>query len=76
MLNHVERRLTNDLVGFLPNRSTLQLLLTFNNEILEANTEVDVVYMDFRKALDSVSHNGLLIRSLTPLKSLASYGRG
>ena len=41
-------------------RSTLQLLLIFNNEILEAKTEVDVVYMDFRKALDSVSHNGLL----------------
>ena len=60
MLNHVERRLTNHQFGFLPNRSTIQQLLTYTNEILEAKTEVDVVYMDFRKAFDSVSHNGLL----------------
>ena len=60
MLKHVERRLTNHQFGFLPNRSTLQQLLIFTNEILAAETEVDVVYMDFRKAIDSVSHNGLL----------------
>jgi len=46
--------------NFLPNRSTLHQLLTFTNKILRAKTEVDVVYMDFRKAFDSVSHNGLL----------------
>ena len=59
MLNHVERRLTNHQFGFLPSRSTLQQLLIFTNEILEAKTEVDVVYMNFRKAFNSVSHNSL-----------------
>ena len=62
MLKHVEGSLTKHQFGFLPNRSTLQQLLTFTNEILEAKTEVDVVYMDFRKAFDSVSHNGLLVK--------------
>jgi len=62
MLKHVEGSLTKHQFGFLPNRSTLQQLLTFTNEILEAKTEVDVVYMDFRKAFDSVSHNGLLMK--------------
>ena len=58
----LEGSLTNHQFGFPPNRSTLQQLLTFTNEIVEAKTEVDVhvVYMDFRKAFDSVSHNGLL----------------
>jgi len=62
MLKHVEGNLTNHQFDFLPNRSTLQQLLSFTNEILEAKTEVNVhvVYMDFRKAFDSVSHNGLL----------------
>ena len=55
MLKHVERRLTNHQFGFLPNRSTSQQLLIFANEILAAKTEVDVVYMDFRKAFNSVS---------------------
>ena len=46
--------------GFLPNRSTLQQLLLFTEKLLKAKSEVDVVYMDFRKAFDSVYHNGLL----------------
>jgi len=33
--------------------------------------EVDVIYMDFRKAFDSVSHNGLLLK----LKSLGITGK-
>jgi len=38
----------------------LQQLLLFTEKVLEAKSEVDVVYMDFRKVFDSVSHNGLL----------------
>jgi len=47
MLKHVEGSLTKHQFGFLPNRSTLQQLKAFTNEILKAKTEVDVVYMDF-----------------------------
>jgi len=51
MLKHVKGSLKKHQFGFLPNRSTLQQLLTFIKE-------EDVVYMDFRKAFDSVSHMG------------------
>ena len=57
------RTFTNHQFGFLPGRSALQQLLLFTEKLLEAKSvqaEVDVVYMDFRKAFDSVSHNGLL----------------
>jgi len=36
MLKHVEESLIQHQFGFLPNRSTLQQLLTFTNEILKA----------------------------------------
>jgi len=45
---------------FLPKRSTLQQLLLFAKRVIESKCEGDVVYMDFRKALDSVSHGRLL----------------
>ena len=49
--------------GFLPGRSTLQQLLLFINELLEAkrtNKVSDVIYLDFKKAFDSVTHTKLL----------------
>jgi len=74
MLKYVEGSLTKHQFGFLPNRPTLQQLVTFTNEILHVKTEVDVVYIDFRKAFDSVSHNGLLMKLNSIGISLASYG--
>ena len=56
--------------GFLPGRSTLQQLIVFINNLLEAKSSslmVDVIYLDFRKAFDSVPHSKLLGK-------LRSYG--
>ena len=47
--------LSKDQHGFLPKRSTCtQLLVTLN--VSDAKMQVDVVYIDFAKAFDSVSH--------------------
>ena len=51
--------------GFLKNRSCLsQLLLSYAyvNEQLTKSHSVDVVYLDFRKAFDTVCHNELLYK--------------
>ena len=62
--------LTNNLLnefqhGFLPGRSTLSCLLSYLNEVtnfLDSNLCTDVVYLDFTKAFDSVSHRRLLVK--------------
>ena len=46
--------------GFMTGRSSLQQLLLFMNNILEARTPADVIYLDFRKAFNLVPHNILL----------------
>ena len=49
--------------GFLPKRSTIQQLLLVLNIIhkaLHSNKGVDILYLDFRKAFDLVSHCKLL----------------
>ena len=51
-------------VWFLPGCSSLQLL-TFINEILSAkrnNNGLDVLFLDIRKAFDSVAHHILLTK--------------
>ena len=71
---HLENSFTKHQYGFLPGRSALQQLLLFTVKLLESKSiqaEADVIYMDFRKAFDSVSHNGLLIK----LKILGITGK-
>ena len=49
--------------GFLPNRSAIQQLLSVANIVQEAlatNKCVDIIYLDFKKAFDSVTHSRLL----------------
>ena len=49
--------------GFLPKQSsTQQLLLVLNtiHKTIQAGKGIDIVYLDFRKAFDSVSHGKLL----------------
>ena len=48
--------------GFLRGRSTLQQLLIFFNILLSSPSQSDVIYLDFRKAFDSVAHNELLYK--------------
>ena len=60
--------------GFLADRSAVQQLLIYIYSLFEAkrlNSEMDVVYMDFRKVFDSVPHNKLLIK----LQSIGIHGR-
>ena len=49
--------------GFLPGRSTLQNLLIFLSDLnnnLNSREPTDVIYLDFRKAFDTVRHDILL----------------
>ena len=51
--------------GFLQHRSTLHQLLTFTKYISDSfknNAQTDVIYLDFKKAFDSVAHNELLAK--------------
>ena len=48
--------------GFLRGRSNLQQLLIFFNILLSSPSQSDVIYLDFRKAFDSVAHNELLYK--------------
>ena len=67
--NHIIEFVTNNIsvsqFGFLRNLSTLQQLLIFINTVndsLNSNSQADVLYLDFKKAFDSVAHNELLFK--------------
>ena len=62
--NFISSTMSHHQFGFLRKRSTLQQLLSFLNKIYESdfNSQTDVIYLDFRKAFDSVAHNELLLK--------------
>ena len=67
IVNHfhqtVNKLLSDSQFGFRKNRSTILQLLTVMNEWTEAldeSIQVDTVYLDFRKAFDSVPHKRLI----------------
>ena len=58
--------------GFMPGRScTTQLLIAMDywTKVLEQRIPVDIIYLDFKKAFDSVPHTRLLSK-------LQAYGIG
>ena len=61
-MNHT---FTRHRFGFLPGRSALQQIIIYITSLIQAkqhDSQSDVVYMDFRKAFDSVPHDKLLIK--------------
>ena len=65
IITHLLNNITTHQFGFLPGRSTTQQLLLYLNKIFQATLQghqTDSIYLDFRKAFDSVSHNKLLAK--------------
>lgn len=66
--NHVKTIICDNQHGFMPKRSTTTNLIDFTQEISEAldeNLQTDVIYTDFAKAFDKVSHSILLSKLKT-----------
>ena len=58
-------RLSLSQFGFIPGRSCLQQLLIFSYKLYQAKSshfDGDVIYLDYKKAFDSVVHNRLLYK--------------
>ena len=65
MFCHVARYISPSQHGFVEGRSCLSNLLETLDEItriMESGDAVDIIYLDFRKAFDSVPHGRLLIK--------------
>ena len=65
MYSHVISQLNNNQYGFLKGKSTCSQMLNFTDELgksLDCSSQTDVIYLDFSKAFDSVSHNYLLYK--------------
>ena len=65
-INFVSKSISPSQFGFLKNHSTLQQLLIFLDSIYKSfdnkKSHVDTIYLDFKKAFDSVPHNELLYK--------------
>ena len=62
IISHISSHISPHQFGFLNNRSTLQQLLILFNHIVNEKDQTDVIYLDLRKAFDSVPHNELLLK--------------
>ena len=71
MLHKVMSSINNRQHGFLPNRScatNLTILIDDITKSLHNNIETDIIYFDFSKAFDSVSHHIILHKLKTKFK--------
>ena len=67
IFNHTVHYLTRSIItdyqfGFLKNRSSVQQLLIFLDQIQSSRSATDAIYLDFKKAFDKVSHPELLLK--------------
>ena len=65
LIEHVHGQIYELQYGFLRGRSTTSQLLHVLQQVLnvlEQKNQVDIVYLDFAKAFDKVSHNLLLVK--------------
>ena len=62
IVDFVTKSISANQFGFLRGRSTLQQLLLSFSIIFSSKSQTDVVYLDFRKAFDSVAHNEVLLK--------------
>ena len=64
-IDFITERICSAQFGFLQKHSTLHQLLLFLDNILNSfkeSVQTDAIYLDFRKAFDSVAHNELLTK--------------
>jgi len=62
IINTVSNSITPHQYGFQRGSSTLQQLIVYFHQLITSKEEIDVIYIDFRKAFDSVPHNDLLVK--------------
>ena len=62
IISHVSNYISPLQFGTLKDRSSLQQLLILLNHIINSNTQIDVIYLDIRKAFDSIPHRELLVK--------------
>ena len=65
IISFVSKSISPFQFGFRRKHSTLHQLLLFLNSVyasFDANIQTDVIYLDFKKAFDSVAHNELLVK--------------
>ena len=65
IIDFIQPQLSKFQFGFLTNRSCLHKLLLFLSNVVQAlndKSQLDVVFLDFQKAFDTVSHQELLFK--------------